>query len=98
VRFVHGALVNATTTASASASERREVVTYSGHPQGESLTSLFRFNDIHLAPGGLIKPQQLSARMVDVPTYADDTDCLSDCLSRQAAAALCAHGRRAHVR
>jgi len=81
VRFVHGALVNATTTASASASERREVVTYSGHPQGESLTSLFRFNDIHLAPGGLVKPQQLSARMVDVPTYTDDTECLSDCLS-----------------
>ncbi len=64
VRFVHGALSNATR-----ARERREVVTFSRHPQGEGVTSRFRFDDIHLAPGGLIQPKQISARAVDVPGY-----------------------------
>jgi len=64
IRFVHGALSNATV-----ANAEREVVTYSRHPQGESATSVFRFNDIHFAPGGIIKPKQLASRRVTVPSY-----------------------------
>lgn len=64
VRFVAGALCNI----SAPSSSHR-IVTYSRHPQGESATT-FRFNDMMRAPGGLIKPKELSSRQVSAVSYS----------------------------
>jgi len=64
VRFVHGALSNVTLGRA-----KHEIVRYSRHPQGESATSLFRFDHIHLAPGGVIKPKQLGEHSAYVPSF-----------------------------
>ena len=64
VLFIDGALSNAT-----AALAPREIVTYGPHPQAESAMS-FRFDDVHVAPGGIIKPKALRSRTVMGPSYS----------------------------
>ena len=63
VRFIDGALGNVT-----GARVAREVVTYGSHPQAQSAVT-FRFDDIHVAPGGVIKPRALATRQTSGASY-----------------------------
>ena len=81
VRFVDGMLSNATT-----ARAPRKVYTYSGHPQGQS-ASHFAFDDVHLAPGGVVKPRALAAATVVGASY-DLIELVQRVLQRNASAVV----------
>jgi hypothetical protein len=64
VRFVHGALGNVT-----AARAPRTVYTYGRHPQAHSV-SAFEFDEVHVAPGGVVKPRARSSHSEDGPRFS----------------------------